>query len=117
MSRNYKLYLNDILTAIGKINHFVAGISQDDFAFDAMRVDSVLYNLMVIGEAVKNIPEEVKTEHAEVRWRDISRFRDRVVHHYFRTDLEIVWEIVQIHLPVLKQHTEKILEELESSSE
>lgn len=49
---------------------------------------------MIIGEAVKSLPEDMKSE--GVRWRDIARFRDRVVHHYFGTNLDIVWEIATI---------------------
>lgn len=110
--RTYELYLNDILKATERIQQYVAEITSDAFKADDMRVDSVLFNLMTIGEAVKNIPDDVRAGFPEVRWRDIARFRDRIVHHYFGIDLDIVWEIVDIHLPVLKQHVEQLIANL-----
>lgn len=116
MSRTYRLYLNDILKAIARINQYTAGIDLASFKADTMRIDSALFNLMTIGEAVKNLPDEIRTQIPEVRWRNIARFRDRVVHHYFTLDPEIVWEIIQVHLPVLHEHALKLLRDLPDDS-
>jgi uncharacterized protein with HEPN domain len=112
MSRNDLLYLNDILKATERINNYVTGITLDQFKADNLVVDGVLFNLMTIGEAVKNIPDHLRERAPEIRWRDIGRFRDRVVHHYFSLDLDIVWEIVTLHLPPLQTYVEQILKEL-----
>jgi len=117
MSRTYKLYLNDILKAIDKIDRYTQDIEIDAFKADDMRVDSVLHNLMIIGEAVKNIPDDVREKEPEIRWRDIGRFRDRVVHHYFAIDLDIIWEIVQDHLPPLLNYVTQLLEEEENNDD
>jgi uncharacterized protein with HEPN domain len=111
MSRSHELYLRDIVKAGERIQRFVAGLDSDAFKQDDLRVDGVLFNLMIIGEAIKSIPDETQQKYPEVRWRDISRFRDRIVHHYFKLDLNIVWEIVDVHLPVLIEQVEKLLEE------
>jgi uncharacterized protein with HEPN domain len=92
MPRTFELYLRDILNAAERLDHYIQGMDEAAFKQDELRVDAVLFNLMLIGEAVKNIPENVRAEAPEVRWRDISRFRDRIVHHYFATDLGIIWE-------------------------
>ena len=110
MSRNDLLYLKDILKAVGRIETYISNVDVENFKTDNMRVDSVLFNLMTIGEAVKNIPDSLRNQYPEVRWNDIGRFRDRVVHHYFGLDLDIVWEIVDVHLPILKTHVEQLLE-------
>lgn len=89
-------------------------MSAEDFKADALRADAVLFNLMTIGEAVKNIPDEVRQRSPEIRWRDISRFRDRVVHHYFSLDLDIVWEIVTQHLAPLKSFADQLLSEIKA---
>jgi uncharacterized protein with HEPN domain len=117
MSRNLNLYLNDILQGIEKVERFIADTDFEEFKSDDMRIDSVLYNLMVIGEAVKNIPEELQKQFPEIRWRDIARFRDRVVHHYFSIDLTVIWDIVQIHLPALRERVEEIRLNLGEDSE
>lgn len=114
MSRREELYLNDILQAIGRINAYVEESTADSFKTDTLRADAVLFNLMAIGEAVKNIPDEVRQRASDVRWRDISRFRDRVVHHYFSLDLDIVWEIVTQHLAPLKVFVEELLNEIKA---
>ncbi len=117
MTRIYELYLADILQAIDRIRQYTYNVDETSFKADTMRVDSVLFNLMTIGEAVKNIPEETKQKIPEVRWRDIGRFRDRVVHHYFGIDLDVVWEVVAVHLPVLYEHAEQLLKELKEADD
>ena len=116
MSRNYKLYLRDILKAAERIERYVANVDKDTFKTDDMRVDGVLFNLMTVGEAIKNIPDELHDRHPDVRWRDIARFRDRVVHHYFGIDLDIVWEIVDVHLPPLREFVEQLLQDITDDS-
>ena len=66
----------------------------------------------VIGEAVKNISEILKNKHPEVKWREIAGTRDKMIHHYFGIDLNIVWGIVKIDLPDLKNKMLKIKREL-----
>ena len=116
MSRNFELYLNDILTAIANVEKYTAGITFDQFSSESMRQDSVLYNLMIIGEAVKNVPEELRKKSPDVEWRNIGRFRDKLVHHYFGIKPRIVWEIVMNDLPPLRTHVEKLLEELKEQN-
>lgn len=112
MSRTYKLYLQDILTAISRIEQLHIHMTEADFKANDLRVDGILFNLITIGEAIKNIPEEIRSQHPTTRWKEISRFRDRLVHHYFSLDFNIIWEIVTLHLPVLKTEVESLLSSL-----
>jgi uncharacterized protein with HEPN domain len=111
MPRASDLYLHDIMRAISRIETLTTELEESTFTADNLQVDGVLFNLMTIGEAVKNIPDEVRDQYPEIRWRDIGRFRDRVVHHYFALDMAIVWEIVSMHLPLLKRAVETLLEQ------
>jgi uncharacterized protein with HEPN domain len=97
--------------AIGRIEVLTKELDQSTFTADNHQVDGVLFNLMIIGEAVKNIPDEVRVQYPAIRWRDIGRFRDRVVHHYFALDMVIIWEIVSVHLPLLKTAAESLLQQ------
>lgn len=117
MSRASELYLRDILRAIGRIEQLLADMDATSLTADNVQVDGVLFNLMIIGEAAKNIPDEVRDQNPEIRWRDISRFRDRLVHHYFALDMAIIKEIVTLHLPPLKAFVEKLLRESEESDD
>jgi uncharacterized protein with HEPN domain len=82
------------------------------FKAGALETDGVLFNLMTIGEAAKNVPQDVRELMPEIDWGDIGRFRDFVVHHYFGIDLDKVWIIVTNDLPILKQQIEILLPRL-----
>jgi uncharacterized protein with HEPN domain len=115
MSRIYDLYLKDIVKASQQIENYLKEMTEDEFKADQLRVDGVLFNLMIVGEAVKNLPDDLKAKSPEIQWRNIARFRDRVVHHYFSTNLDIVWEIVQIHLSALCKQVEILLNDATDS--
>ena len=65
--------------------------------------DAVARNLEIMGEAVKHLSAPMRARHPEVPWNKIASTRDRVIHGYFRVDLDIVWEIVEKELPALKE--------------
>ncbi len=100
MSRNYYIYLRDILKATRRVQVYVVGLDFEGFQANPQVIDAVLFNLLTIGEAVKNIPESVKGRYPQVAWREPGRFRDLVANYYFRLDNSIVWGIVQTDLPL-----------------
>ena len=110
MCRDYRLYLEDILEAAKKIECYLQGASFQEFAGDSMRVDAVLRNLEIIGEAVKRIPSQVKESNPDIEWRKIAGLRDIVIHEYFGVDLEIIWDVVQNKLPDLRRTVVRMLE-------
>lgn len=111
MQRTYKVYLIDILEAIQSIKEYTKDISFKDFRENKMVRDAVTRNLEVIGEAVKNIPDEIKDKHPETSWRKVAGLRDRLIHKYFEVDVEILWDIIEYELPDLKNKISEILHE------
>lgn len=111
MSRDYKVYLEDIREAIQKILEFTKGLSVEKFSQDAKTIDAVVRNLEVIGEAVKNIPEDLRCKHPEVEWKKIAGLRDVLIHEYFGMDVEIVWDIIQNKLQPLETQVSALLKE------
>ncbi len=111
MSRDYKVYLEDILEAIGKIRNYTAGMSADSFAADNKTLDAVLRNLEVIGEAVKRVPDEVRSQHQQVEWKRVAGLRDILIHQSFAIDAEIIWDVVHNKLPVLERQIRDVVEE------
>ncbi len=109
MLREYKVYLKDILRAISKIERYTGGISYKDFMENELIQDGVVRNLEIIGEAVKNIPESIRSEEPDVEWRKIAGLRDILTHAYFEIDIEILWDIIKKKLPTLKEKTLEIL--------
>ncbi len=112
MPRDYKIYLNDILASIAKIAEYTKDVSFEEFSEDGMREDAIIRNLITIGEAVKSIPKEVRSKSSEVQWEEVAGFRDILIHQYFGTDLETVWDIIKNDLPKLKISIESLVKKL-----
>ena len=109
MPRDYKVYLEDILEATRKTRRYARGMSVEKLAKDAKTLDAVIRNLEVIGEAVKNVPEEIRSKHSDVDWKKIAGLRDILIHQYFGIDIEIIWDIIQNKLPILEKKVKQML--------
>jgi uncharacterized protein with HEPN domain len=112
MSRNPRLYLEDMQQSCAKILRFTAGLSYEQFAHDDLVYDAVIRNLEIIGEAAKNVPDEISQRFPVIEWRKIAGFRDIVAHQYFSISDSIVWDIVVNKIPLLAREISKILQEL-----
>ncbi len=108
--REYKIYLKDILEAINKIEKYINNLSFGDFAKNELIQDGVIRNLEIIGEAVKNIPDDVKKSNPEIEWRKIAGLRDILIHAYFGIDVNIIWDIVKNKIPALKGKISEMIE-------
>jgi uncharacterized protein with HEPN domain len=89
----------DIKEAIRRISLYVAGMNYKAFLQDVKTQDAVLRNLEVIGEASKNLSPQLKQAHPEIPWRSMAATRDRLIHHYFGVNFDIIWQIVTAELP------------------
>jgi uncharacterized protein with HEPN domain len=106
--RDPHLLVEDISTAIEKIDRYIGGIGRDAFMTDDKTIDSVVRNLEIIGEAARQMPDTFKEAHKEIPWNQIMGLRNRIVHDYFGLDLEIIWFIITSDLPDLKEKIQKI---------
>lgn len=104
MSRDFRLYLADIVVACEKVLRYTDGMEFEQFIADERTFDAVIRNLLIIGEAVKNVPVDIRDRHPEIEWRKIAGLRDILAHTYFQIENEIIWDVVQnkIHPLLIK---------------
>jgi uncharacterized protein with HEPN domain len=106
--------IEDMLLCIEHIQSYTTGISFEQFSSHFMTVEACLYNIQVIGEAVSALPKEIKEENPGIKWAAIKGMRNRLIHEYFGTDLQLVWDVITDELPELKNKLEDLLSGLTS---
>ncbi|MBE7422131.1 MAG: DUF86 domain-containing protein [Zoogloeaceae bacterium] len=111
MSRDWLLYLDDLIDSAEKIGRFVAGRTLESLVSDEAAFDAVLFNLHVIGEAVKKFPAEACAALPEADVAGPARLRDLIAHHYFALDAEIIWEVATAHVPRLLAQARRLREQ------
>ena len=102
------VFLQHIRDAISRIETYTAG-GRRAFLSDTMVQDAVIRNLEVIGEAVRNLPLDLRQQHPTIPWRSITALRNVLIHEYFGVDIDIVWRVVERRLPTLKHHVDLML--------
>ncbi len=113
MSKQYVVYIKDILNAIEKIEKSTTDINLDTFKKNYEKVDSVAYNVLIIGEASNKIPLSIRKMHPLVPWRILADIRNRNIHEYDTVDPEKLWKMAKTSLPKVKVLIENLLKENE----
>ena len=112
MTRSTRHWLEDILEAAELLQQYTAGLSFDEFSYDVEKQDAVARRLEIIGQAVKELPQDLRDANPSVDWREIAGARDIVAHEYFRLDLGLVWGMVTKDVPQLAERVREILRKL-----
>lgn len=107
--RGVRLFIEDVRDAIKKIEDYTEDLGFADFIKDTKTIDAVVRNLSIIGEAVKNFPNELKSEYPQVPWKEIAGTRNKTIHEYFGIDEDILWKTIKEDLPTFKKQISGIL--------
>lgn len=110
MSKSPEEYLNHILNEVNYLLDSSQNVSEEQFMHDMTLQRAFSRSLEIIGEAAKNLPRDFTNDRKEVDWKSIAGLRDRLIHHYFGVDYEIVWDVVRNEIPKLKMQISNILE-------
>lgn len=110
--RIYLLHIRDAIQHI--VEYTEAG--QESFLADRKTQDAVVRNLEIIGEATKRLSPSLKDAHPDISWKPMAGMRDKLIHDYFGINLQLVWDVVEHDLPVLRLRVSKLLEDLGEKS-
>ena len=109
--RHWRLFAEDILECVEKLESYVKGVTFEEFKSDSRTADAVVRNLEIIGEAAKYIPDEVRKRYSRLDWKAVVGLRNRIIHEYFGVDLEVIWRIIEKDVPILREQVRQILGE------
>ena len=112
MKREIADFIEDIIDTINKSLKFVENISYDEFTRDDKTLFAVIRAIEIIGEAVKNIPEDIRRDYPEIPWKGMAGMRDKVIHDYFGVDSKVVWDTIKNRFPEVRPLFERMLEDL-----
>ena len=108
------IFIEHIIESITDIENFTENIEKEDFLENKEKQNAIIRSLEIMGEAVKNISQNIKTKYKDVPWKEIAGTRDKITHHYFGVDLELIWKVVKENIPVLKKQMLIIKRDLEN---
>ena len=106
-----RVYLAHIRDAVERILKYTSE-GKSEFDRDEKTQDAVVRNLEIIGEATKNVSDEMRSNRPEIPWRRLAGMRDKLIHEYFGVNLTIVWQVVEQEIPKLGALLIEILKEL-----
>jgi len=111
LSRDERQRLTDLQGAVEAILAHSKRARDQGSTEDPMLHDALLFQFVVVGEAVKHLSEEIRAQAPEVPWRDVAALRDLITHEYFRISIERILQIVDRDLPVLQEAIARLLSE------
>ncbi|MAG01785.1 hypothetical protein CMI42_00455 [Candidatus Pacearchaeota archaeon] len=114
---NELAYINHILDAIDDIEESIDILSKEKFIKTKDIKEANIRRLEIIGEAVSNLPNSFRIKYPEVPWRVIVGNRDKMIHHYFGVNLDVVWNTIKKDVPDLKQKILRIKRDLEKDQD
>ena len=110
MTREYDDYLRDMLENAEKALSFIGGLDYETFRSDDKALYAAIRALEIMGEAARNVPEELRGANPQLKWREIAGMRNKLMHEYFGINTRVVWRTLQEDLPEIIPILRRMLE-------
>jgi uncharacterized protein with HEPN domain len=110
VQREFILYLEDMLQSMERIEEYLGNYDFQKFKMNYLIVDAIIRNFEIIGEASKNIPNNIQEKYPEIPWKKMYGLRNLIAHEYFGIDYEMIWEIAKNNLPQNRTDLSKIID-------
>ena len=110
MTKNFKVYIKQILESISEIEQFTSNLTYEEFLANKMAIKAVSMNLLLIGENVKLVPLEIKEKYSQIPWKRLKSARNVLAHEYPKVEFRDLWDTAKSELPPLKPIFQEILE-------
>ena len=115
-NRDYKLYIEDIAYECKNIKKFVQDVTYEEFTENLEKVYAVAKAFENIGEAVKNIPNELTKVYPQIPWSEIAKMRDVLTHHYFGVDDKVLWDTLDEDFNEFEKAINEMIGKLDNKS-
>ncbi len=115
MSLSPHEYLRHIIDEAAYLIQRSASLRCEDFLDDEDLKRAFVRSLEIIGEAIKNVPPDIKQKNPHIDWKAFAGMRDKLIHGYFGVNYRIVWDVVSAEVPQLKNDIELVLNNLPSA--
>jgi uncharacterized protein with HEPN domain len=114
MTRDVALYISDIVENMDAAVRFIGPMTYEQFVADERTNYAVVRCWEIIGEAVKNVPQDVRDRRPELPWKDLAGMRDKCIHMYFGVNYRRVWQAVKDDIPRIRPQAKSLLDELQA---
>ena len=117
MKKDVRVYLDDMINAINEIEKSTVNVSFEVFASNFEKINSVAYDVLIIGEAVDKIPKSIQANNPQIPWRVLNDIRNKHIHEYHTVKPDKLWKMAKLSLPKIKCLLEDIIKELPEKGE
>ena len=109
MKKDFKVYLDDMINAINEVEKSTRDVNFEEFAKNYEKINSVAYDVLIIGEAVDKIPKAIQEKNPQIPWRVLNDIRNKHIHEYRTVKPDKLWKMAKQSLPKIKELLEEIL--------
>jgi uncharacterized protein with HEPN domain len=117
MTRELKVYIEDILESLDIVIDYIKDIDEEEFYSSIQLQDAVIRRFEIIGEAAKQVPDSFRNKHSHIPWRKMAGLRDVLIHHYFGVSISRIWKMIKNELAKVKNDISELIDEWDNDDE